>query len=102
MFQSTDPNRSSNRGRRSARIGLAHNVNIFHTVDAGGSSFSIFIPPVTLPSETTTTRVHTYGITTFHRFSIFPDSPLFAQKKIQKIDYGATELNGTASFLNFW
>jgi hypothetical protein len=78
-------------------LGLIVSVAIFRTVDSGGAAFSLLVPQVALPSEAATVRVHTYGITAFQRFSIFPQPPLFAQRT----SYGVTELSGTASILKF-
>src|SRR5947209_4211298 len=51
-------------------IGTLVSVTIHLTVDAGSTSFSILIPHVNLRIGTSV-AITTYGITTFHKFSIF-------------------------------
>ena len=76
-------------------IGTLVTVTIRRTVDAGSTTFTLLVPTVTL-KENSTAQVHTYGITTEHKFSVMP-----AKNLGQKETYTTTELSGTAQSVFF-
>jgi hypothetical protein len=76
-------------------LGLIVSVSIRRTVDAGSTSFSVFLPHVNLPGEQTI-PIRTEGITTVHRFSLVP-----ALNTGQLDSYSVTSLHGTAAHVFF-
>jgi hypothetical protein len=77
-------------------IGTLVSVTIHMTVDSGSTAFSLLVPTVNLPSPSSPAQIHTYGITTGHRFSVVP-----AANRGQTETYTITELSGTASVVVF-
>jgi len=69
-------------------IGTLVTVTILMTVDAGSTSFTLFVPQVNLQSPET--QIHTFGVTTQHRFSVIPT---FNQGQTEIYTVG--ELRGT-------
>jgi hypothetical protein len=53
-------------------IGLLVTVLIHLTVDAGSTTFSVLLPNVNLPAPPGVAHITAEGVTTLHRFSIFP------------------------------
>src|SRR5947209_5060451 len=76
-------------------IGTLVSVRIRLTPDSGSTAFSLLVPTVNLhPNQSA--AIHTIGITTIHRFSLFP--PLnTGQTELYSIDI----LNGTARQVPF-
>lgn len=74
-------------------IGTVVSVTLTLTVDAGSITFSFLIPRVNLPSHIgASAPVDTEGVTTVHRFSLFP------QFDMGQLDtYTVVPLRGTAS-----
>jgi len=72
-------------------IGVLVSVTIRMTRDTGGTTFSLLIPRVNIPGETSV-PIETIGITTLHKFSIVPQNG-------QQDFYTSTRLRGTASNL---
>jgi hypothetical protein len=79
----------------STEIGTLVTVTIRLTVDSGSTSFTLMVPNVNL-SSSNTAAIKTFGVTTFHRFSVVP-----ALNLGQTETYTVTELSGTASFVVF-
>jgi hypothetical protein len=74
-------------------LGTLVSVTIFLTVDSGSTTFTLLLPSVTLPAPPAlpaAVPVTTDGITTLHRFSLFPQNG-------QQEFYTVTPLQGTAS-----
>ena len=72
-------------------------VTFAPSIDFGGHTFSVLLPRVNLPAGPGAQEtVHTYGITTLHRFAI-PPLPTTGQRDF----YTVTRLNGTASQILF-
>ncbi len=71
-------------------IGTLVSVTIRATVDSGSTEFTLLVPTVNLGS-TKSAHIQTEGITTIHRFSIFPPAML-GQTEL----YSTTRLYGTA------
>jgi hypothetical protein len=76
-------------------LGSVVSVTIFLTVDAGGTSFSVLIPAVSMTAGEHI-AIHTEGITTTHRFSILP-----GLDHGQLDAYTVTPLSGTADIVVF-
>ena len=75
-------------------LGELVSVTILLTVDSGSTTFTLFLPRVNLPAPPalpTLVPVITEGVTTTHRFSLFP--PL---QHGQQDFYSVTTLSGTA------
>ncbi len=77
-------------------IGTLVTVTIRMTVDTGSTAFTLLVPSVNLPSPSSPAQIHTYGITTVHKFSVVP-----AANRGQTELYTTTELSGTASLVFF-
>ena len=77
-------------------IGTLVSVTIHMTVDSGSTAFTLLVPAVNLASPSSPAQIHTYGITTGHRFSVVP-----AANRGQTETYTLTELSGTASAVVF-
>lgn len=71
--------------------GIPVSVTIRLTRDAGGTTFSLLIPRVDIPGETSV-PIQTVGITTLHKFSILPENG-------QHDFYTSTRLRGSTSML---
>ena len=78
-----------------SEIGTLATVIIRRTVDAGSTTFTLLVPTVRL-KESSTAEIHTYGITTVHKFSVIP-----AMNMGQIEMYTTTELSGTANLVMF-
>lgn len=78
-----------------SEIGTLVTVIIRRTVDAGSTTFTLLVPSVGL-KELSPAEVHTYGITTVHKFSVIP-----AMNMGQMESYTSTELSGTAKLVMF-
>jgi hypothetical protein len=76
-------------------IGTLVTVTTHLTPDSGSTTFTLVVPRVNLGSSTETT-IHTFGITTHHRFSIVP-----ALNIGQLETYNVTQVQGTAAFVFF-
>jgi hypothetical protein len=75
-------------------LGTLVSVTILLTVDSGSTTFTVLLPRVNLPAPPalpTLVTVATEGITTVHRFSVFPPL-LYGQQEF----YTVTPLQGTA------
>jgi hypothetical protein len=79
-----------------ADLGTMVSVTIVLTVDTGGTTFSLLLPPVNLPGPFASVPVSTDGITTHHAFSIIP-----AFNHGQRDFYSVTPLQGTATQVVF-
>jgi hypothetical protein len=77
-------------------MGTLVSVTIRMTVDTGSTTFTLLVPAVNLAGPSSTAQIHTYGITTTHKFSVVP-----AANRGQTELYTATELSGTASAVVF-
>ncbi len=77
-------------------LGTVVSVTIVRTVDAGSTSFSLFVPRVNLPAPFSSVAIRTDGVTTHHAFSIIP-----AFNQGQRDFYQVTALHGTASNVVF-
>ena len=77
-------------------IGTLVSVTLHMTVDSGSTEFTLLVPGVNLAGASATALVHTYGITTTHKFSVVP-----AANQGQTELYATTELSGTASLVYF-
>ena len=77
-------------------IGTLVSVTLHMTVDSGSTGFTLLVPTVNLSSSSSSAPVHTYGITTAHKFSVVP-----AMNQGQTELYTTTELSGTASVVFF-
>ena len=75
--------------------GTLVSVTILHTVDAGSTTFTLLIPRINL-NQGETLAITTEGITTHHRFSIFPPA-----MHGQLDTYGVVTLTGTAQHVVF-
>jgi hypothetical protein len=76
-------------------IGTVVSVTLVMTVDTGSTTFSVVLPPVSLPNHTgASTPISTEGITTVHR-----RSPVPAFNVGQRDVYTFTPLHGTASIV---
>lgn len=76
-------------------IGILVSVRIRMTVDSGSTSFTLLVPGVNLQANQSA-AINTIGITTVHRFSIFP--PLnHGQTEL----YSVAMLTGTAQHVVF-
>jgi hypothetical protein len=77
-------------------VGRLVSVVLRRTVDSGSTTFTLVVPAVNLHGPNQPITIHTYGITTLHRFSIIP-----------QLNFGQTEvdtvfpLTGTANFVPF-
>lgn len=77
-------------------LGTLVTVTIQMTVDTGSTSFTLLVPRVNLNNQADNVHIVTEGITTHHRFSIFPGA-MHGQ-----IDtYSVQALSGTASHVEF-
>lgn len=76
-------------------LGTLVSVTLRMTVDMGSTSFSLLIPRMQI-TQGTTAAVHTYCITTLHRFSI---APQLDQGQLDT--YTVVNLQGTAQFVVF-
>lgn len=74
-------------------VGVLVSVTIRLTVDTGGTTFSLLVPRVNIPSEQVV-PIQTVGITTVHKFSIIP---VIGQRDL----YHTTHLTGSASRVRF-
>jgi hypothetical protein len=72
-------------------LGLIVSVTIGQTIDSGSTSFSLLLPRMNVPGETTV-PVDTQGITTIHRFATGP-----ALNQGQLDFYTVTQLSGAVS-----
>ncbi len=80
-----------------ADVGQLVSVTIRRTVDTGSTSFSLLLPRTMLPAGPNQhTPVHTYGVTTVHRFSLLPGLNI-GQDDL----YTVVALSGTARFAVF-
>jgi hypothetical protein len=77
-------------------MGTLVSVTTRMTVDTGSTTFTLLVPTVNLASPSSAAQVHTYGITTAHKFSVVP-----AANHGQTELYTTTELSGTASLVLF-
>ena len=77
-------------------IGTLVTVTIMLTVDAGSTTFTLVVPVVNLNNNTDIVAITTEGITTHHRFSIFPPA-LHGQIET----YAVTQLTGNAEHVLF-
>jgi hypothetical protein len=77
-------------------LGTLVSVTIRMTIDTGSTSFTLLVPTVNLTSPSSPAQIHTYGITTVHKFSVVP-----AMNKGQTELYTTTDLSGTASQVFF-
>jgi hypothetical protein len=76
-------------------IGTVISVTLVMTVDTGSTTFSLVLPPVSLPNYTgASTHISTEGITTVHR-----RSPVPAFNVGQRDVYTFTPMQGTASIV---
>lgn len=78
-----------------SQIGTLVTVIIRRTIDSGSTTFTLLVPTVTL-KEFSPAQMHTYGITTVHKFSVIP-----AMNMGQIETYTTTELAGTATMVMF-
>lgn len=78
-----------------SEIGTLVTVIMRRTVDTGSTTFTLLVPTVRL-KESSPAEVHTYGITTVHKFSVIP-----AMNMGQIESYTSTELSGTAEMVMF-
>ena len=78
-----------------SEIGTLVTVILRRTVDAGSTTFTLLVPTVRM-KESSPAEVHTYGITTVHKFSVIP-----AMNMGQIETYRSTELSGTANLVMF-
>lgn len=76
-------------------IGTLVSVTLMLTVDSGSTTFSLVIPRVNLPGESSV-PISTDGITTVHRFSLIP-----AFNQGQRDFYTVMRLRGSASLVLF-
>jgi tripartite-type tricarboxylate transporter receptor subunit TctC len=76
-------------------IGTLVTVTIHSTVDAGSTSFTLVVPQVNL-GQSHHASIRTQGITTLHRFSIFPPAN-HGQREL----YTVTDLSGSAGAVTF-
>lgn len=76
-------------------IGVLVTVRTHMTTDAGSTTFTLLLPIVRLEGSSPA-QVHTYGITTAHKFSVLPTMNLG-----QIESYTTTELSGTAELVIF-
>src|SRR5262252_1258239 len=53
-------------------MGTLVSVTIRMTVDTGSTTFTLLVPAVKLVGPSPTAQIHTYGITTTHKFSVVP------------------------------
>ena len=79
----------------STDIGTLVTVFIRRTVDTGATTFTLLVPHVNL-DQTRHAHIATEGVTTVHRFSIFPPA-----NQGQTELYAVTHLTGTASAVVF-
>jgi hypothetical protein len=77
-------------------IGTLVSVTILMPTDAGPTTFTLLLPAVSMTEPSGPVQVHTYGITTVHRF-FFGKATNDAATQA----YTATELSGTASLVMF-
>jgi hypothetical protein len=77
-------------------IGTLVTVTIQLTVDAGSTTFTLLVPVVNLNTNTDIVQITTEGVTTHHRFSIFPPA-LHGQIET----YAVTQLTGNAEHVVF-
>ena len=78
-----------------SEIGTLVTVILRRTVDSGSTTFTLVVPTVRL-KESSMAEIHTYGITTNHKFSVIP-----AMNMGQIETYTSTELSGTAKLVMF-
>jgi hypothetical protein len=76
-------------------IGTLVTVTIRATVDAGSTTFTLFVPRTNL-GQSFSTNINTFGVTTIHRFSLIP-----ALNVGQTELYTVTDLIGSAEIVNF-
>ena len=81
--------------QENSEMGTLVTVILRRTVDAGSTTFTLLVPTIRL-KESSTAEVHTYGITTVHKFSVIP-----AMNMGQIETYTSTELLGTANIVMF-
>jgi hypothetical protein len=74
-------------------IGKLVSVFLLRTIDGPSTSFTLLVPTVRLPASEIT-NISTEGITTLHKFSIFPP---VGQTEL----YTVHPLHGTARFVKF-
>jgi hypothetical protein len=74
-------------------IGTLVTVFIHKTIDFGSTTFTLLVPNATLGEGFGPMQINTVGITTLHRFLIFPNAQ--AQTEL----YTVTNLTGTAIFV---
>jgi hypothetical protein len=77
-------------------IGTLVTVTIMLTVDAGSTTFTLLVPVVNLNNNNDIVAITTEGVTTHHRFSIFPPA-LHGQIET----YAVTQLTGNAEHVLF-
>jgi hypothetical protein len=77
-------------------LGMVVSVTIAMTVDSGSTTFSLLVPRVNLSAPFSAVPIRTDGITTQHAFSSLP-----ALNQGQRDFYTVTDLDGTASQVNF-
>jgi len=77
-------------------IGTLVTVTIQLTVDAGSTTFTLLVPVVNLNTNTDIVTIATEGVTTHHRFSIFPPA-LHGQIET----YSVQQLTGNAEHVLF-
>jgi hypothetical protein len=77
-------------------LGTLVTVTIQMTVDSGSTTFTLLVPRVNLNNLQDNVQITTEGITTHHRFSIFP-----AAMHGQLDTYSVQELSGSASHVEF-
>ena len=77
-------------------LGTLVTVTIQMTVDSGSTTFTLLVPRVNLNSLHDSVQITTEGITTYHRFSIFP-----AAMHGQLDTYSVQELAGSARHVEF-
>lgn len=82
--------------RESTELGTLVSVFIVRTIDAGSTTFTLLVPRVNL-DQGHHAPIETEGITTVHRFSIFPQAD-HGQTDL----YSVTRLTGTARLVEFF
>jgi len=77
-------------------VGTLVTVTILMTVDTGSTTFTLLVPRVNLNGPFDSVQITTEGITTHHRFSIFP-----AAMHGQVETYSVQQLTGSARMVEF-
>jgi len=77
-------------------IGTLVSVTVRMAADSGSTEFSLLVPAVKLTDPSSPAIIHTYGITTVHKFST-----VAAANHGQVENYTTTELSGNASLVFF-